>query len=104
MRSTTWRSRPPPAAWCSARRKASLRLEKRSDKPLAQAIDQVVAQYLQGVDGRPVSPGRDLLAIVMDTAASNPVRDHLRTAVSRTATQPPGTLLGHSSPKAKTRR
>lgn len=75
--------------------KAGLRLEKRSDKPLAQAIDQVVAQYLQGVDGRPVGPGRDLLAIVTDTAASNPVRDHLRTAVSRTATQPPGTLLGH---------
>jgi hypothetical protein len=75
--------------------KASLRLEVRPDRPLALAIDQVVAQYLQGVDGRLVSPGRDLLAIVTDTAASKPVRDHLRAAVSRTATQSSGTRLGH---------
>jgi RecA/RadA recombinase len=74
--------------------KTGLALGKPAASPLAAALDQVVAQYLAGVRGRPVTPGCDMLVIVTDADAPRTVRSHLATAISRTATQPPGTPFG----------
>jgi hypothetical protein len=75
--------------------KARLALGEPQTSPLADALDQVVAQFLAGAGGRPVIPGRDTLVIVTDARAHRTVRSHLATAISRSATQPAGTPFGH---------
>ena len=75
--------------------KAGLVLGRTAESPLAGAIDQVVAQYRIGLGGRPVTRGRDALVIVTNARAPRSVRSDLAKAISRTATQPPGSALGH---------
>ncbi len=83
--------------------KARLALGEAQSSPLADALDQVVAQFLAGVRGRPITPGRDKLVIVTDTRAHRTVRCHLPTAISRSATQPAGTPFGQelTGPEAR---
>jgi hypothetical protein len=81
--------------------KAGLGLGETPDSPLAKAIKQAVDQYVNGrlpVDdgsNRPIDAARDLLALCTDRSAPAIVRDDLRTALSRTSSQPPGTPLGN---------
>ena len=83
--------------------KARLALGEPQTSPLANALDQVVAQFLAGVRGRPITPGRDTLVIVTDARAHRTVRSHLATAISRSASQPAGTPFGHglTGPEAR---
>ena len=68
--------------------------------PLAKALKQAVRLYLQGTvpligtGGRPVDSVRDAIILCTDHSAPATVRENLRTALRRTATQPPGTVLG----------
>ena len=72
-----------------------------ADSPLAGALKQAVEQYANGrlpvgdSSDRPVDAGRDVLVLCTDRTAPATVRDDLRTALSRTGSQPPGTQLGH---------
>jgi hypothetical protein len=81
--------------------KAGLGLGETADSPLAGALKQAVEQYANGRlpvgngPGRPVDVDRDALVLCTDRSAPATVRDDLRTALSRTGSQPPGTLLGH---------
>ncbi|MDV6244768.1 P-loop NTPase family protein [Rhodococcus opacus] len=81
--------------------KAGLSLGKTATSDLAKALEQTVAQYLTGplpVDGcsnRKVDPLRDALVLCTDNAAPATVRMDLKAALERTASQPPGTPLGH---------
>jgi hypothetical protein len=83
--------------------KAGLKLGAAENSPLGKALQQAVKQYLKGplraADGteRAVDPERDALVICTDGAAPATVRDHLATAIRRTASQPPGTPLGQGS-------
>jgi hypothetical protein len=78
--------------------KGGLSLGTTDDSPLADALDQVVAQYLAGMpEGsgrRRPQPGLDALVIVTDAAATGPVRQDLATAISRAGSLPPGTPFG----------
>ena len=81
--------------------KAGLKLGTTEDSPLAEAVQQLVWQYLSGrlpVEGAPERPVRgdhDVLVLCTDSAAPHTVRTHLRLAVERTGRQPAGTALGH---------
>ena len=90
-----WRSRTSSGGLVLCQAKAGLTLGRTAKSPLADAIDQVVAQYRIGVRGRHITRGRDVLVIVTDARAPRTVRSDLATAISRTATQPPGTAFGH---------
>ena len=78
--------------------KAGLGLGTTERSPLAEALDQVVAQYIAGVPAaggrRQPRRGDDLLVVVTDAAAPGTVREDLATGISRTASLPPGTPLG----------
>ena len=77
-----------------AQAKHRLQLSGDADKPLGEAIDQAVRQFIDGApqdpDGsrRPLESGRDALVIITDAAGSAPVREHLRIVVTRLATHP----------------
>jgi hypothetical protein len=77
--------------------KGGLSLGTTTESPLAGALDQVVAQYLAGMpEGsgrRRPRPGLDAIVIVIDAAATRPVREHLAPAISRACSLPPGTPL-----------
>lgn len=81
--------------------KAGLGLGKAESSPLAEALEQAVKQYLDGLlrapDGteRQVDPVRDALVLCTDSSAPATVRLHLAQAITRTASQPPGTPLGY---------
>ncbi|MFC4555411.1 ATP-binding protein [Georgenia faecalis] len=81
--------------------KAGLGLGKAADSPLAEALEQVVGQYVNGRlpvrDGsdRSVDAARDVLVLCTDSTAPATVRKDLPTALSRAASQPPGSQLGH---------
>lgn len=81
--------------------KAGLGLGVAADSALADALKQAVEQFVNGrlpvSDGsdRPVDAARDALVLCTDRRAPAAVRDDLRTALSRTGSQPPGTRLGH---------
>ncbi|MEV4130410.1 hypothetical protein [Nocardia sp. NPDC049707] len=85
--------------------KAGLSLGETETSDLGKALDQLVAQYLSGrfsvEDGteRAFAPERDVLVICTDSSAPSTVRDALSAAVARTASQPPGTALGHELTK-----
>lgn len=76
--------------------KKNLKLETTPDSPLAKALDQVVAQYLDGVpDGsgregatRPIDPDRDRLIITTDLSAPATVRVELAALVNTLVTHP----------------
>jgi hypothetical protein len=76
--------------------KQNLKLETKPGSPLAKALDQVVAQYLDGVpDGsgregamRPVDQDRDLLVITTDLSAPATVRVELAALLGTLATHP----------------
>jgi hypothetical protein len=80
--------------------KAHLTLSADEDSALAGAVDQAVAQYLDGMlpvaaaMSRPIDSARDALVICTDPAAPATVRNHLASAVARTASQPAGTEFG----------
>jgi len=74
--------------------KRGLRLSHTSTSALADALDQVVRQFLEGIpDGtgssRRVERGRDLLVICTDRAGSSRVKRDLAAVVARLATDPP---------------
>lgn len=73
--------------------KAGLGLGSVPDSPLAEALDQALAQYLVGIRGRRPRRGTDVLAIVTDMTAPATVRRDLAAAISRTGSQPPGRPL-----------
>ncbi len=85
--------------------KAGLSLGETKTSDLGKALDQLVTQYLSGrfpvEDGteRAFDPARDALVICTDSSAPSKVRDALPAAVARTASQPPGTALGHELTK-----
>jgi hypothetical protein len=77
--------------------KGGLSLGTTEGSPMAEALDQVVAQYLAGMpEGsgrRRPQPGLDALVLVTDAAATRPVRQDLAAAISRAGSLPPGTPL-----------
>lgn len=80
--------------------KIKLTLSAREGSPLAEGLDQAARQYLSGyipVDGapgRPLASDRDAVVLVSDPGAPSTVRVDLADAIRRTASQPPGTVLG----------
>jgi len=93
--------------------KHRLQLSADIDKPLAEAVDQAVRQFIdgapQGPDGsrRSLEPGRDALVIITDAAGSAPVREHLREVVRRLPTHPeelPLSQLAKNAPERKALR
>lgn len=80
--------------------KVGLALGKAAESALADALKQAVDQYLNGrlpvSDGeaRPFDAERDVLVLCTDRNSPATVREDLRTALSRTGLQPPGTQLG----------
>jgi hypothetical protein len=80
--------------------KAGMSLGRTAESPLGKALGQAVEQYLDGrlhtTDGieRRVDPERDALVLCTDSSAPATVRVDLATALARTGSQPPGTLLG----------
>ncbi len=82
--------------------KAELQLGKTESSPLAEAVQQLVTQYLTGrlpvvgAPERPVRANHDVLVLCTDAAAPKTVRSDLRVAVERTGGQPPGTTFDHN--------
>ncbi len=91
---------------------AKLRLQvgEYASSPLAEALDQAVRQFIDGVppgpDGtrRRLEPGRDALVICTDAGASAPVRNDLRAVVTRLAGYPQQLPLDQVATNAGERR
>ena len=80
--------------------KVAMALGTADDSPLAKALKQAVKQYLDetipevGTSGRPVDASRDAIVLCTDHSAPATVREDLRRALRRVASQPPGTVIG----------
>ncbi|NGN91296.1 hypothetical protein G5C66_00900 [Nocardioides sp. KC13] len=80
--------------------KVGMALGTTDDSPLAKALRQAVELYLEGTvpevgtGGRPVDASRDAIVLCTDYSAPATVRNDLRQALRRVASQPPGTVLG----------
>jgi hypothetical protein len=80
--------------------KVGMALGAAHDSPLAKALTQAVNQYLDetlpevGTSGRPVDASRDAIVLCTDHSAPATVREDLRQALRRVASQPPGTFIG----------
>ncbi len=89
--------------------KHRLQLSGDVDKPLSEAVDQAVRQFIDGApqdsDGsrRLLEPDRDALVIVTDAAGSARVRQHLRKVVTRLATHPQELPLDQLAKNARER-
>jgi hypothetical protein len=83
--------------------KHRLTLSQSANSDLANAVDQVVRQYFEGVPDdpagarRPLEPSRDVLVICTDSAGSVPVKRHLANVVKRIVTHPAELPLGQAA-------
>ena len=80
--------------------KVGMALGAADDSPLAKGLKQAVKLYLDetipevGTSGRPVDASRDAIVLCTDHSAAATVREDLRRALRRVASQPPGTVIG----------
>jgi hypothetical protein len=80
--------------------KVGMALGTADDSPLAKGLKQAVKLYLDGTipevgtSGRPVDASRDAIVLCTDHSAPATVREDLRRALRRVASQPPGTVIG----------
>lgn len=89
--------------------KAALALGRTPNSPPAEALEQVVRQFIQGelmdpeMGPRSVDPSRDLLVLCTNADAPLTVTRDLARAVAHNATLPGGSPLGHGNNARETR-